>query len=51
MIAAPLLLDAEPSHVEFIGTPTVTGGDRVLAAQRIGQEIHAAVSGAARLWS
>lgn len=50
LVVAPGLLANGPSYVEMIGTPTATDGDPNLTAQRIGQEIHAAVSAAARLW-
>jgi hypothetical protein len=50
MAAAPGLLAADSSYVEMIGTPTATDGGRNLTAQRIGQEIHAAVTAAAKLW-
>ena len=33
-------------HVELVGTPTGTDGDTNLLAQRIAQEIHAAVNAA-----
>lgn len=36
-------------HVEFVGTPTSTDGDISLLAQRIAQEIHAAINAATRL--
>ncbi len=50
LTAAPHLLGNGSSHVEVIGTPTAVNGRRGLLAQRIGQEIHAAVTAAARLW-
>jgi hypothetical protein len=43
---APLLLDGGVRHVELIGTPTATDGDRNRLAQRIAQELHAALSAA-----
>jgi hypothetical protein len=50
LTAAPRLLGDGSLHVEVIGTPTAVDGHRTLLAQRIGQEIHAAVTAAARLW-
>ncbi|HXP18714.1 MAG TPA: hypothetical protein VN840_03600 [Streptosporangiaceae bacterium] len=50
LTAAPRLLGREPAHVEVIGTPTATDDRHGLLAQRIGQEIHAAVLAATRLW-
>lgn len=40
---APVLLSDGADHVELVGTPTGTDGDTSLRAQRIAQEIHAAV--------
>jgi hypothetical protein len=51
LVVAPDLLVNGSSYVEMIGTPTATDGDTSLTAQRIGQEIHAAVTAAARLWA
>jgi hypothetical protein len=51
LTAAPRLLSGEPAHVEVIGTPTATDAHRGLLAPRIGQEIHAAVLAATRLWA
>jgi hypothetical protein len=45
---APLLLDAGAEHVELVGTPTAQDDPKLLA-QRIGQEIHAAIEAAGRL--
>lgn len=50
VVVAPDLLANGSSYVEMIGTPTATDRDPILTAQRIGQEIHAAVTAAARLW-
>lgn len=50
LTAAPSLLGGGSTHVEVIGTPTAADGDQSLLAQRIGQEVHAAVTAAARLW-
>jgi hypothetical protein len=50
LTAAPRLLSGEPAHVEVIGTPTATDVHRGLLAHRIGQEIHATVLAATRLW-
>jgi hypothetical protein len=44
----PLLLGGSPRHVELVGTRTATENvDRAVLAQRVAQEIHAAVSAAA----
>jgi hypothetical protein len=43
------LVSGGVSHVEFVGTPTSTSGDRGVLAQRIAQEIHGAVASVARL--
>jgi hypothetical protein len=50
LVVAPDLLVNGSSYAEMIGTPTATDGDPSLTAQRIGQEIHTAVTAAARLW-
>jgi hypothetical protein len=44
--AAPGLLSADLAHVELIGTATSLAGPRPLFAQRIAQEIHAAIQSA-----
>jgi hypothetical protein len=46
---APLLLDGGCSRVELVGTPTATDGDQPSLAQRVAQEIHAALTAAAAL--
>ena len=46
---APLLLEGGCRRVELIGTATATGGDRTSLAQRVAQEIHAALSAAVTL--
>lgn len=46
---APIVLSAGAEHVELVGTPTGTDGDTNLLAQRIAQEIHAAVNAATTL--
>lgn len=38
-----------PAWVEFVGTPTALGGDHRLLAQRVGQELHAALHAASQL--
>jgi hypothetical protein len=43
---APVVLSDGAEHVELVGTPTATDGDTNLLAQRIAQEIHAAVHAA-----
>lgn len=48
-VAAPRLLAHGARHVELIGTPTALGGDRRALAQRLGQEIHAAIAAATPL--
>jgi hypothetical protein len=47
--AAGALVNGGISHVEFVGTPTSTSGDRGLLSQRVAQEVHAAVVSVARL--
>jgi len=47
--AAPMLVEAGIRYVELIGTPTATDGDRGLLAQRLAQEIHAALTAVAML--
>jgi hypothetical protein len=42
-VTAPRLLRGGLEHVELIGTATATDGQRDLLAQRLGQEIHAAI--------
>lgn len=46
---APLLIEGGVRHVELIGTPTAADADRRRLAQRIAQEIHAALRAAAAL--
>ncbi len=46
---APIVLSDGAEHVELVGTPTGTDGDANLLAQRIAQEIHAAVNAATTL--
>ncbi|MGH3867486.1 MAG: hypothetical protein ACRDQ4_15365 [Pseudonocardiaceae bacterium] len=46
---APVVLSDGAEHVELVGTPTATNGDVNLLAQRIAQEIHAAVNAAATI--
>lgn len=46
---APVLVSDGAEHVEFVGTPTGTDGDTNLLAQRIAQEIHAAMHAATAL--
>lgn len=48
-VAAPMLVGAGVRSVELIGTPTATDGPRELLAQRVAQEIHAAIEAAASL--
>ncbi len=43
---APVILSDGAEHVELVGTPTGTDGDTNLLAQRIAQELHAAVNAA-----
>jgi hypothetical protein len=43
------LLTAGLGHAELTGTPTSTGGAPLLLAQRLGQEIHAAITAATAL--
>jgi hypothetical protein len=45
---APLLLDAGVAHAELVGTPTAQDDSKRLA-QRVAQEIHAAIEAASRL--
>ena len=45
---APILLDAGVEHVELVGTPTRQDRSTLLA-QRVGQEIHAAIEAATSL--
>ncbi|HEX8104883.1 MAG TPA: hypothetical protein VF533_19845 [Solirubrobacteraceae bacterium] len=47
--AAPLLLKGGVRDVELIGTPTADEGAPNLLAQRLGQEMHAAIEAASRL--
>lgn len=46
---APVILSDGAEHVELVGAPTGTDGDANLLAQRIAQEIHAAVNAAAAI--
>lgn len=48
-VGAPIVSSDGAEHVELVGTPTGTDGDTNLLAQRIAQEIHAAVSAATTL--
>ncbi|MDQ4032539.1 MAG: hypothetical protein M3332_09830 [Actinomycetota bacterium] len=48
-VGAPIVLSDGPEHVELVGTPTSTDGDTSLLAQRIAQEIHAAMNAATTL--
>lgn len=43
---APIVLSDGAAHLELVGTPTGTDGDTNLLAQRIAQEVHAAVNSA-----
>lgn len=43
-VGAPIISSGGAEHVELVGTPTSTDGDTNLLAQRIAQEIHAAVN-------
>lgn len=43
---APVVSSDGAEHVELVGTPTGTDGDTNLLAQRIAQEVHAAVNAA-----
>jgi hypothetical protein len=49
--AAPLLLATNVRRAELVGTPTSCEGDSTLLAQRLAQEIHAAISAAQALLS
>lgn len=46
----PEILADGAEHVEVIGTPTTTTGDRALLGQRLAQEVHAGIDAAARLF-
>lgn len=48
-VGAPIISSDGAEHVELVGTPTSTDSDVNLLAQRIAQEIHAAVNAAATL--
>jgi hypothetical protein len=48
-VIAPQLLTGGASTVELVGTTTTLDAPRALIAQRVGQEIHAAVEAAAQL--
>lgn len=48
-MGAPIVLSDGAEHVELVGTPTGTDGDANLLAQRIAQEVHAAVNAATTL--
>jgi hypothetical protein len=47
-VIAPALLTAGTRYAEIVGTPTATNGRPVILAQRLAQEVHAAITTMAR---